>query len=151
MRGHVFRAEQRIARPLPDVFDFFSRAGNLERITPPWLRFTIAGDEPAEVTVGTVIEYRLRLRGLPLGWVSRIDTFEPERLFVDRQLKGPYKLWVHRHEFEADGAGTIIRDEVNYQLPLGILGALAHLVSVRRDLERIFAYRQQATERLMTG
>jgi ligand-binding SRPBCC domain-containing protein len=149
MRSHVFTAEQRIDRPLAEVFEFFSRAGNLERITPPWLSFTIAGDEPAEVAAGTVIEYRLRLRGLPLRWVSRIDTFEPEHLFVDRQLKGPYKLWVHRHEFEADGAGTIIRDEVHYQLPLGILGALAHMISVRRDLERIFAYRQQAVGRLL--
>jgi ligand-binding SRPBCC domain-containing protein len=150
MRSHVFRAEQRIARPLPQVFEFFSRAGNLERMTPPWLSFTIAGDEPAEITAGTVIEYRLRLHRLPLRWVSRIDTFEPERLFVDRQLKGPYKLWVHRHEFEADGDMTVIRDEVRYQLPLGVLGAIAHLTSVRRDLERIFAYRQQAVERLLS-
>jgi ligand-binding SRPBCC domain-containing protein len=151
MRSHVFRAEQRIRRPLSEVFAFFSQAGNLERITPPWLSFAIIGDDPTEVTAGTVIEYRLRLRGLPLRWVSRIDTFEPERLFVDRQLKGPYKLWVHRHEFEADGDITVIRDEVHYQLPLGILGALAHLISVRRDLERIFAYRQRSVERLLSG
>jgi ligand-binding SRPBCC domain-containing protein len=151
MRSHVFNAEQRIARPLPEVFDFFSRAGNLERITPPWLRFAMVGGEPAAVTAGTTIEYKLRLRGLPLRWVSQIDSFELERSFVDRQLKGPYKLWVHRHEFEADGDVTVIRDEVHYQLPLGILGAVAHLILVRRDLERIFAYRHQAVERLMAN
>jgi ligand-binding SRPBCC domain-containing protein len=150
MRSHVFRTEQRIERPLPEVFTFFSRAENLERITPPWLSFAIIGDDPTEVTAGTVIEYRLRLRGLPLRWVSRIDSFEPERFFVDRQIKGPYKLWVHRHEFEADGDGAVIRDEVHYQLPLGVLGALAHLISVRRDLVRIFAYRQQAVGRLLS-
>jgi ligand-binding SRPBCC domain-containing protein len=153
MRSHVFNAEQRIARPLPEVFEFFSRAGNLERITPPWLSFAMVGDEPAAVTAGMTIEYKLRLRGLPLRWVSQIDAFEPERLFIDRQLKGPYKLWVHRHEFEADGDGdvTVIRDEVHYQLPLGILGALARLIVVRRDLERIFAYRHQAVERLLAN
>jgi ligand-binding SRPBCC domain-containing protein len=151
MGAHVFRAEQRIARPLPEVFAFFSRAGNLERITPPWLSFTIEGSEPAEVVTGTVIKYRLRLRGVPLRWASRIDTFEPDRVFVDRQLKGPYKLWVHRHEFRADGETTVIRDEVHYQLPLGILGEIAHLITVRRDLEKIFAYRQQAVERLLAS
>jgi ligand-binding SRPBCC domain-containing protein len=151
MRSHVFRADQRINRPLPEVFEFFSKAGNLERITPPFLSFSIVGDEPAEVTAGTLIEYRLRLHGLPLRWVTRIDTFERDRVFVDRQLKGPYKLWVHRHTFEADGDATVIRDEVHYQLPLGILGGIAHLISVRRDIERIFAYRHQAVERLMAG
>lgn len=150
MRAHVFRAEQRIAHPLPEVFEFFSRAGNLERITPPWLSFKIEGGEPA-VVAGTIIRYRLRLRGVPIRWVSRIDTFEPDRVFVDRQIKGPYKLWVHRHEFRADGETTVISDEVHYQLPLGILGAVAHLITVRRDLEKIFAYRQQAVERLLAS
>lgn len=151
MRAHVFRAEQRVQAPLPEVFEFFSRAGNLERITPPWLSFAIVGEEPDPVTAGTWIEYRLRLHGLPLRWVSRIDAFEPDRMFIDRQVKGPYKLWVHRHEFRAEGAHTLIRDEVHYQLPFGIFGALAHLLSVRRDLSRIFAYRHQAVERLMAG
>jgi ligand-binding SRPBCC domain-containing protein len=147
----IFRAEQRIGRPLPEVFEFFSRAANLERITPPWLSFSILGAEPAEVASGTVIPYRLRLHGLPLIWVSQIEQFERGRLFVDRQLIGPYRQWVHRHEFEADGdEHTVIRDEVRYELPLGRIGALAVLF-VRRDVERIFGYRQQTIERLLLG
>ncbi len=138
----LFRGEQRIDRPLPVVFDFFSRAANLERITPPWLSFSILGAEPAEVRTGTVIPYRLRLHGVPLIWVSQIESFEPGHMFVDRQLIGPYKLWVHTHTFEADGEATIIRDEVRYELPLGRLGAFAQAIFVRRDVERIFAYRR---------
>jgi hypothetical protein len=140
----VFRGEQRIDQPLPVVFDFFSRAANLERITPPWLSFSILGAEPAEVKTGTVIPYRLRLHGVPLIWVSQIESFEPQRMFVDRQLIGPYKLWVHTHSFEADGDQTIIRDEVRYELPFGRLGALAQALFVRRDVERIFAYRRSS-------
>jgi ligand-binding SRPBCC domain-containing protein len=146
----VFRADQRIGRPLPEVFEFFSRAANLERITPPWLSFSMLGTEPAEVASGTVIPYRLRLHGLPLIWVSQIEQFERGRVFVDRQLIGPYRQWIHRHEFEADGEHTVIRDEVRYELPLGRIGALAGLF-VRRDVERIFAYRQQTIERILLG
>jgi ligand-binding SRPBCC domain-containing protein len=140
----VFRGEQLIDRPLPLVFDFFSKAANLQRITPPWLSFSILGAEPAKVETGTVIPYRLRLHGVPLIWVSQIESFEPQRMFVDRQLIGPYKLWVHTHSFEADGDRTIIRDEVRYELPLGRLGAVAQVLFVRRDVERIFAYRRKS-------
>jgi ligand-binding SRPBCC domain-containing protein len=140
--------EQRISRPLPEVFDFFARAGNLERITPPWLRFQIL-DEPDPVQTGSRISYRLRLHGLPLRWVSVIEEFEPERAFVDQQIRGPYRLWHHRHEFAPDGAGTIIRDRVRYALPFGVAGAIAHRLFVRRDLERIFAFRRQAISQLL--
>ncbi len=149
MSPQTFHAEQRIARPLPVVFDFFSRASNLEAITPPWLSFSILGTEPDEVRVGTVIPYRLRLHGIPLIWVSQIEEFEPERVFVDRQLIGPYKQWLHRHEFEADGDGTLIRDIVRYELPLGRLGALAEQLFVRRDVRRIFEHRRATIERLL--
>lgn len=149
MSVRTFRAEQRIQRPLPEVFRFFARAANLEHITPPWLSFSILGAEPAEVSVGTVIPYRLRLHGIPLFWVSQIEQFEDERLFVDRQLIGPYRQWIHRHEFEGDDRHTLIRDEVRYELPFGRLGAAAGLLFVRRDVERIFAYRRQAIERLL--
>lgn len=149
MSAQTFRAEQRIDRPLPVVFDFFSRAANLEAITPPWLQFSILGIEPTEVAVGTVIPYRLRLHGIPLIWVSQIEEFEPERVFVDRQLIGPYKQWLHRHEFEADGEGTVIRDIVRYELPLGRLGALAEQLFVRRDVRRIFDHRRATIERLL--
>lgn len=150
MRAHVFEAEQRVARPLPEVFDFFSRAGNLERITPPWLRFSLTGGEPPEVRAGTIIRYRLRLHGVPIRWTSRIEAFEPNSLFVDRQLSGPYRLWLHRHTFTADGdAATIVRDQVHYALPLGLAGALANLLFVQRDVARIFEYRKTAIQELL--
>ena len=149
MGEHVFRAEQRIDRPLSSVFEFFARASNLERITPPWLSFSILGIEPNDVTTGTVIPYRLRLHGIPLIWVSQIEMFEPGRVFVDRQLIGPYKQWVHRHEFEADGDHTIVRDVVRYELPLGILGDIARMLFVNRDVQRIFDHRHEAIERLL--
>jgi hypothetical protein len=145
----VFQAEQRIARPLPEVFEFFSRASNLERITPPWLSFSIIGAEPREVAAGTVIPYRLRLHGLPLIWISQIEQFERGRLFVDRQLFGPYQQWVHRHQFEADGDHTVVRDEIRYELPLGWLGGIAGRLFVNRDVQRIFAYRRDRIERLL--
>lgn len=152
MSRQVFRAEQLITRPLPEVFEFFSRAANLERITPPWLSFSIAGRQPAEVAVGTVIPYRLRLHGIPLVWVSQIEAFEHERMFIDRQLIGPYKQWVHRHEFQARGEQqTLIRDEVHYELPLGRLGATFGLPFVRRDVGRIFDYRRETIETLLRG
>lgn len=149
MSVQVFKAEQRIARSLSDTFEFFSRAANLEQITPPWLRFSILGNEPDSVAAGTVIPYRLRLHGIPLIWVSQIEEFKRDSLFVDRQLIGPYKLWHHRHEFEADGENTVIRDEVRYELPFGAAGSLAELLFVRRDVNRIFAHRREAIERLM--
>ena len=151
MTLQVFRAEQLIARPLPQVFEFFSRAANLERITPPWLSFTIVGRQPAEVGAGTVIPYRLRLHGIPLVWVSQIEEFEHQRMFIDRQLIGPYRQWVHRHEFESRGEQTLIRDEVHYELPLGRLGATFGLPLVRRDVARIFDYRRETIEASLRG
>jgi uncharacterized protein len=99
--------------------------------------------------VGTVIEYRLQLHGLPLRWVSRIDEWEESRAFVDRQVHGPYRVWRHRHEFEPCAGGTAVRDRVDYALPLGAAGRLAHALFVRRDLERIFDFRRSAVERIL--
>lgn len=144
MRVHRLEREQRIARPLDEVFDFFSAARNLERLTPPWLRFEVLTPEPIEMGVGTLIDYRLRVHGVPLRWTSRIEEWEPGRSFTDRQLRGPYGLWHHRHTFAAAGDDTLVRDSVHYGLPLGPLGELAHAVFVRRDLERIFAHRRHA-------
>ena len=98
---------------------------------------------------GTMIEYRLRLRGVPLRWVSLIEEWEPGRRFVDRQLRGPYRLWHHTHEFAEHPDGTLVRDRVRYQIPLGPLGALAHAAFVRRDLDRVFDFRHAAVRRLL--
>jgi ligand-binding SRPBCC domain-containing protein len=145
---HLYR-EQLVPRPLDEVFAFFARAGNLERITPPWLAFSLQDPEPDEMATGTRIEYRLHLHGIPLRWISRIERWEPGRAFEDVQVKGPYRLWHHRHEFRAAGGGTLVQDHVRYALPLGPLGELAHAAVVERDLARIFAFRYAAVKELL--
>ena len=145
---HLYR-EQFLPRGLSEVFDFFARAGNLEGITPPWLGFALVTPEPATIDAGTLIEYRLHLHRVPLRWVSRIDVWDPGREFVDVQVKGPYRVWHHRHQFQATAGGTLVRDHVRYALPLGRLGEAAHAAFVRRDLARIFRFRQTAVARLL--
>jgi ligand-binding SRPBCC domain-containing protein len=146
---HHLHREQFVPRSLDEVFGFFSEAANLEAITPPWLGFSLVGSEPVAMGFGTTIEYRLRLHRLPLRWVSRIALWQPGRAFVDVQVRGPYRVWRHRHEFEASGDATIVRDHVDYALPLGPLGELAHKALVERDLARIFDYRHAAVARLL--
>lgn len=138
--GYVLEAEQWLPGPRDEVFAFFSDARNLETITPPWLRFRVLSVEPAEMGPETVIDYRLRLRGLPVRWQSRIDVWEPPVRFLDRQVRGPYRWWVHAHSFDEREGGTSVRDRVQYQVPGG---ALVHRLFVRRDVLRIFAFRQQ--------
>lgn len=148
MRVHRLEREQVVARPFGEVFQFFSAARNLELITPPWLAFEVLSAEPEPMREGTLISYRLKLRGVPLRWQSRIEEWEPGRRFVDMQVRGPYRLWRHRHEFEAlDDGGTLVRDRVDYALPLGPLGSVAHAAFVGRDLEKIFDFRREAVER----
>jgi ligand-binding SRPBCC domain-containing protein len=148
---HELHREQVVARPLDEVFDFFSRAGNLALLTPPQMRFQMITPEPIAMGVGTLIEYRLRVHGLPLRWISRIDEWDEGRRFADRQLRGPYKLWLHSHEFEAVPEGTKVSDHVRFELPLGLLGELGGLPLVRRDLASIFDYRRAAVEKLLGG
>ncbi len=154
MKVHLLEREQRLSLPPHKAFAFFSDAFNLEAITPPWLGFRVMGAAPIELRPGTVIEYRLRLRGVPIRWLTRIEAWDPGRRFVDRQVEGPFRLWHHTHTFEPAGEGsegTVMRDLVRYAPPLGPLGALAHRAFIRRDLERIFDFRQQETARLLAG
>lgn len=141
--------EQVLARPRPEVFDFFSNAENLERITPKFLNFRMVTPTPIPMGVGTLIDYRLSLFGAPFGWRTLIEEWVPEERFVDTQLRGPYALWHHTHLFEdAPGGGTLMRDVVRYEAPLGPLGRVAERLFVDRTVERIFDFRREATERL---
>ncbi len=151
MTPFIFRAEQFVPRPLPEVFDFFSEANNLQKLTPAWLHFRILSVDPAPIRKGTLIRYSLRWRIFPIHWTSEIVEWEPPHRFVDLQLKGPYKLWRHEHSFATLGNGTRILDEVQYRLPFGVLGSIAHTLKVKKDVETIFAYRTEAVNRLFGG
>ncbi len=149
---HTLRREQRLAQPIDEVFEFFSNPRNLESITPPLLRFRVL-EAPDAVGPGALIRYRLRVRGMPVGWLTAIREWEPPHRFVDEQLRGPYALWHHTHSFEplpdGDGGGTLMHDVVRYALPLGPLGELARWLFVARDLEAIFDFRAQRIEELL--
>jgi ligand-binding SRPBCC domain-containing protein len=139
--GRLFTLECRlvVARPVVEVFDFFSDAGNLQAITPDWLDFSILTPRPIAMGPGAVIDYRLRVRGLPIRWRTEIPVWEPPHRFVDEQRRGPYRVWIHEHRFIARAEGTEVVDFVKY-LPPG--GWLVNWLFVRRDVETIFRYRQ---------
>jgi ligand-binding SRPBCC domain-containing protein len=149
-RIHLLEREQRIGLPRERVFEFFGDALNLEAITPPWLGFEVTTPRPIAMGPGARIDYRLRLHGVPVRWQTRIEVWEPPIRFVDVQVRGPYSLWEHTHEFEDEGGTTLIRDRVRYSLPLGPLGELAHRAIVRRDLARIFDHRREAVSARIT-
>ncbi|HYI79240.1 MAG TPA: SRPBCC family protein [Thermoleophilaceae bacterium] len=147
MKIHVLEREQLLPRPPREVFPFFADARNLEAITPPLLGFRVVTPAPTEMRAGTLLQYRLRLHGLSLDWLTRIAEWAPGERFVDEQIAGPYRLWHHTHEFEPHGDGaTMMRDTVRYALPLWPLGELAAPL-VRRDLARIFDFRHAACAR----
>lgn len=125
--------------PREEVFRFFSQAENLNLLTPPWLGFSVVSSAPIEMAVGTVIQYRLKLRGMPTSWESEITEWRPPFGFCDVQRRGPYRFWVHRHSFEAVPGGTLVTDHVDYEV---IGGALVNRLLVAGDLKKIFAYRK---------
>lgn len=150
MAIHLLERSQRVELPVDRAFSFYGDSRNLEPLTPPWLHFEVTTPKPIVLQAGVLLDYRLKLHGVPVRWQTRIETWEPPLRFVDTQAKGPYSLWEHTHLFEPDGNGaTVIHDRVRYEIPFGPLGALAHRLFVRRDLERIFDYRRDAVaERL---
>jgi ligand-binding SRPBCC domain-containing protein len=129
-----------VPRSRDEVFVFFAEAGNLETLTPTWLRFEVLTPDPIEMRQGTMIDYRIRVHGVPFRWRTEIAEWQPPRYFVDVQLRGPYTLWHHTHIFEERDGGTLCTDQVRYR-PRG--GALINWLFVRRDVKRIFRYRQQ--------
>jgi ligand-binding SRPBCC domain-containing protein len=139
MRIHTIDTEQLFPGPPASVFPFFADARNLERITPLWLSFKILTPGAIEMRAGTIIDYRIRLHGFPVLWRSEIAVWEAPFRFVDRQLRGPYRLWVHEHRFEERGGSTLVRDHVDYAVPGG---EIIRRFLVARDLDRIFEYRR---------
>ena len=142
---YEIKSEITLPQPLADVFPFFSDARNLERLTPDWLKFEVLTPDPIEMTAGTLIEYRLRLRGVPIRWRSEITAWEPPYRFVDEQRRGPYRAWIHEHTFEERDGQTIARDHVQYD-HLG--GRLVNRLLVGPDVAKIFAFRRQKMEEI---
>ncbi len=130
------------AQPQEKVFEFFSNAGNLDAITPAWLHFRILTPMPVEMCAGTLLNYRLKLKGIPIYWTTEICEWNPPNHFVDRQLKGPYRKWIHTHTFESKDGGTLVGDQVEYVVPGLFLEPLINRFLVRPDLQRIFQHRR---------
>jgi ligand-binding SRPBCC domain-containing protein len=148
MAEHILERKQIIRRPRAEVFEFFADAGNLERITPPELNFQIITPQPIDIKKGALIDYQLKLRGIPITWKTEITQWNPPFDFVDTALKSPYKQWIHLHTFEDGDAGeTIMRDQVRYRLPLEPLGDIAHFY-VKKELAYIFDNRYQVIEEI---
>lgn len=139
-----------IPRRREEVFAFFSDARNLERITPAFLHFHMLAPGPIPMSLGTLIDYELRLYGIRFKWKTRIEEFTPMSGFVDVQMAGPYRTWRHRHTFEDVPGGTEMRDRVEYEMPLGPIGALIRQLFVRRSLDRIFDYRNKAISEIFS-
>jgi ligand-binding SRPBCC domain-containing protein len=145
MKSFHFEASLWLPRPRKEAFDFFSDALNLEKITPPWLQFQVVTPTPIQIHEGTEIDYRLRIRGIPVRWQSRIIAWDPPQRFVDEQVRGPYRVWIHEHRFSEKEGGTLCEDSVRYY-PFG--GALIDKLFVGRDVQQIFAYRSERLKEL---
>jgi ligand-binding SRPBCC domain-containing protein len=146
---YTLHRELWVPYPLSTVFDFFSSAENLEPLTPPWMHFRILTPPPIVMKPGATIAYSLRVRGIPLRWLTEIERWNPPHEFIDVQARGPYKLWRHTHRFSEVEGGTLIVDAVEYALPFGVLGRMVHRLQVARDLGQIFDYRVQQVHALL--
>ncbi len=140
MKLYRLYSEVYVQKRITEVFPFFSDAGNLQELTPPWVNFRIETPGPIEMKTGQNIDYKLRVHGIPLNWRSEITVWEPPLRFVDEQVRGPYKVWHHEHRFEERGNATVCIDEVHYAVPGG---ALINKLFVEPDVRKIFEYRRQ--------
>ena len=138
MKIFHFRASLTLPCERARLFEFFSDAANLEQITPPWLKFHVITPAPIRIEKGTIIDYKLKVRGFPVRWRSEISAWEPPHRFVDEQLRGPYRVWIHEHTFTDAPGGTQCEDYVQYA-PIG--GAIVNKLLVENDVRTIFEYR----------
>ena len=150
MTVHVLEREMIAPVSLQDAFSIFENPNNLALITPPWLNFRILTPDVV-MREGALIDYTIRWLGLPMRWRTLISRYQPPYEFVDEQVRGPYRLWRHRHTFHAVNGGVLARDRVEYVLPFGPVGELAHALVVRRQIEQIFDYRERKLSELFAA
>lgn len=149
MAEHILTRDLTLNLPIEETFEFFADAGNLEKITPPELNFRITTPQPFDIKEGTLIDYQLKLRGIPISWQTVISEWNPPYAFIDEALKSPYKQWIHRHTFtENKDGGTDMKDVVRYRLPLEPFGDLMHWY-VLKELDYIFDFRQKTVAELL--
>lgn len=141
----LLEAQVWLPRPRAELAEFFGNAGNLDALTPSFLNFRILTPQPIDMHVGTLIDYQIRVHGIPIRWRTEITVWEPPARFVDEQITGPYRMWIHEHTFLEQDGGTLCADRIAYW-PRG--GALANWLLVRKDLQRIFAYRMERLQAL---
>lgn len=151
MLEQVFQTKQFINKPISEVFSFFAEAKNLEKITPEFLNFRILKMNTPEIQKNSLIDYQLKLHGIPLKWKTLISEFIPNERFIDEQLKGPYTKWVHTHTFQEKDGGTLIKDHVVYKIPLGIIGKTLLGNYIRNDITKIFNYRYNIIDKHFHG
>jgi ligand-binding SRPBCC domain-containing protein len=145
MRTYRLQTQLWLPQPREEIFNFFSDPSNLDRLTPPWLHFEVLTPKSVEMNAGTLLDYRLRLHGIRLRWQSEISVWEPPNRFIDRQTKGPYRQWVHEHNFSAHQGGTLVGDSVTYSVPGG---RIIQKLLVAPDLDRVFGYRHKILKEL---
>ena len=151
MRVYTLECEMLTERSIGDAFAIFEDPYNLAKITPGWLNFKVTSPQRIQMRKGAEIHYTIKWLGVPIRWKTIIREYEPPRIFIDQQAEGPYTLWLHRHTFRETPDGTVVADHVDYALPMGLLGRLAHAVAVRKQLLEIFDYRQEQLAKLLGG
>jgi hypothetical protein len=149
MKVYTLNREQVIRRPRHEVFQFFERPENLERITPESMGFVILTPRPILMRAGAILDYTVRVLGVRLRWTTLIESYDPPARFTDVAIRGPYSFWHHTHAFEETPEGTLMTDTVRYALPMGWLGRLMHALTVKRQLKHIFDYRAEIIEKLL--
>tara|TARA_Y100000590_G_C15590562_1_gene965889 strand:- start:787 stop:1251 length:465 start_codon:yes stop_codon:yes gene_type:complete len=149
MKVYKLKYKQTINRSIDEVFDFFKNPENLSKLTPSNLNFKILTPMPIEMKEGQLIDYTITLFGKKIHWRTIISDYVEPNMFVDQQLKGPYLLWHHKHEFNIVDRNVEMIDEVNYAIPFGFLGQIAHYIYVRRELEYIFSYRNKIIKKYL--
>ncbi len=152
MRVYTLKKKQLVSKSIIEVFDFFSRPENLSILTPKKMNFKILTPGPLEMKEGMLIDYVIKVMAIPIRWRTIITKYEPPHIFIDQQLKGPYSMWHHTHTFnKINDTETLIKDTVNYSMPYGFIGEIAHYLYVKRDLKNIFLYRNKKIEEIFNN